>query len=174
MSINREYPDGYVDDYEQFKKDLNVAKETELNVTQRLVKALENKGFTAEYTFNDDYKFDVKLTLYKDGIFYKSVTIEIKEDFRCYETGNVGLEFECRGKPSGISTSQADWYIYVIHIPTHSVIHRLMKTDTLKEMIKNKDYFRIVNGGGDGNSKNYLFKLQKFIDNSIDAFTFEK
>jgi len=36
--------------------------------------------------------------------------VEVKSDERCRETGHVFVEFSSRGKPSGISTTTADWW----------------------------------------------------------------
>lgn len=92
----------------------------------------------------------------------KIFTFEVKEDFTCAHTGNVGIEFECRGKPSGIAVSKADFYIYKIHT-ANGVKFYLFKTKQLKSMIADKKYFRIVNGGDKGsNSMNCLFKYDVF------------
>jgi hypothetical protein len=140
-----------------FKKDLPIARKTE----QEVAKLLE-KVYDAEIMhFGNTNKYDI-FTVIK-GKPYK---FEVKEDFTCKKTGNVGLEFECRGKPSGIQTSEADYYIYKIHTKDDGIHFYLFKTTTLKNMIMEKDYFRIVNGGDEGsNSMNYLFKYETFIRN---------
>jgi hypothetical protein len=92
----------------------------------------------------------------------KVFTFEIKEDFTCERTGNIGVEFECRGRPSGIAVSKADFYIYKIHSKYGIKIY-LYKTNQLKGMIADKKYFRVVNGGDVGSgSMNYLFKYDTF------------
>jgi hypothetical protein len=40
------------------------------------------------------------------------VTIEVKSDKGAWKTGNVFVEYEYRGKPSGISTSEADYWAF--------------------------------------------------------------
>lgn len=42
-------------------------------------------------------------------------TVEVKRDFRVGDTGNVLIEYGTAwsGKPSGILTSEADWYAFV-------------------------------------------------------------
>lgn len=92
----------------------------------------------------------------------KIFTFEVKEDFTCERTGNVGIEFECRGKPSGISVSKADFYIYKVHT-SNGVKVFIFKTAQLKNMIANELYFRVVNGGDIGSgSMNYLFTYDTF------------
>lgn len=141
-----------------FKKDFPIAKMTEQEVASILKKKYSAKiiefGKTIEYDIiaevnNKEYKF------------------EVKEDFTCQRTGNVGLEFECRGKPSGIQASKADFYIYKIHTKHDGICFYLCSTKTLKKMIEEKEYFIIVNGGDKGsNSMNYLFKYETFIRNA--------
>jgi len=141
-----------------FKKDLPIAVETEKEVA----KILEEKYNANILEFSHTNKYDILAEIKN-----KKYTFEVKEDFTCEKTGNVGLEFRCRGKPSGIQTSQADFYIYKIHAQDGSIGFYLSKTSTLKKMIDDKKYFRIVNGGDVGsNSMNYLFKYETFINNA--------
>ena len=111
-----------------FKKDFPIAVETEKEVAKIL-----EKIYTANILeFSHTNKYDILAEIKN-----KKFTFEVKEDFTCEKTGNVGLEFECRGKPSGIQTSQADFYIYKIHAPDGSIGFYLCRTDTLKRMIEN-------------------------------------
>jgi hypothetical protein len=141
-----------------FDKDLPIAQATEKQVANFLVEK-------ADMTFvhdNDDNAYDLMMKT-KDG---KNVTIEVKEDFSCQRTGNVGVEYECRGKPSGISVSKANAYLYKVHEPSGRIGLYVIATKNLKKMIAEEQYFRIVNGGDPGsNSMNYLFKLNVFKNN---------
>jgi len=141
-----------------FRKDLPIAQETEREVA----KILSDKG--AEIIeFNNDNKYDIKIK-WKG----QEKTVEVKEDFTCQRTGNVGLEFSCRGKDSGIACSKADFYVYKIHEPGNTIHIYMMKTADLKKLIENKFYHRIVNGGDPGsNSINYLFFLKYIKQISI-------
>jgi len=137
-----------------FSKDLPVAKKTEQEVAE-LLKTL----YKAEITkFCNSSKFDILAKIEE-----KEYSFEVKEDFMSWKTGNVALEFECRGKPSGILTSEANFYIYKIH-GKNGIHFYLFKTKTLKEMVEKKEFHRIVSGGDEGsNSMNYLFKYENFI-----------
>jgi hypothetical protein len=144
-----------------FKKDHKIAVKTEQFIADLIMKA--NKGKIKSIQINDDNRYDLGI-LTLGGEFIK---VEIKEDFTCQETGNVGVEFECRGKASGIAVSQADLYCYRIHEPNGDISIRLIETKALKNLIRQSKYHRIVTGGDEGsNSKNYLFKLSVFKDNS--------
>lgn len=139
-----------------FRKDLPIARKTEQEVAGILEKAYGLKIHTAN---NKDNRYDI-LGENKLG---SKFTFEVKEDFTCERTGNVGLEFECRGKPSGIAVSQAEFYIYKLHTPKDGIEFYLFNTNFLKRMVEEERYFRIVNGGDEGsNSMNYLFKLDVF------------
>ena len=141
-----------------FWDDLPIAQETEKEVAD----ILSEKGATIK-SFNNDNKYDILMD-YKG----KEITVEVKEDFTCERTGNVGLEFSCRGKDSGIACSRADFYVYKVHQPDHQIHFYMMKTGDLKGLIAHKFYKRIVNGGDVGsNSMNYLFDLKYIKQISI-------
>jgi hypothetical protein len=63
-----------------------------------------------------EHRFDINLAEGKltEGnikkLFSGEEAIEVKRDFKISETGNVAVEFECRGKPSGIAVTKSDWY----------------------------------------------------------------
>lgn len=136
-----------------YNTDKPIADNTEKEVAD-ILRVIYN-AVILEYGHTNAYDIKTKV----NG---KIFTFEVKEDFTCERTGNVGLEFECRGKPSGIGVSKADFYIYKIH-SKHGIKFYLYKTSQLKNMIANKYYFRIVNGGDVGsNSMNYLFEYDTF------------
>jgi hypothetical protein len=133
--------------------DKPIANKTETQVAD-ILRATYN-AVILEYGHTN--KYDIKARV--NG---KIFTFEIKEDFTCERTGNVGVEFECRGKPSGIAVSKADFYVYKIHSKAGIKVY-IYKTSQLKAMIANKLYFKIVNGGDVGsNSMNYLFRYETF------------
>jgi hypothetical protein len=130
---------------------LAVATDTELEIAN----LLESKYDFKILEHSHDNRYDL-LAERPDG---KKYSFEIKADFTHARTGNIGVEFECRGKASSIAVSKADFYIYKIHNYDGTAGIYLLKTETLKKMISDKKYFRIVNGGDTGsNSMNYLLK----------------
>jgi hypothetical protein len=138
-----------------FKKDLPIAKKTEKEVARLLENIYDAEILEDE---NPTKAYDI-LAIIKG----KTYTFEVKEDFTCEKTGNVGMEFSCRGKPSGIQVTGAIFYIYKIHTD-HGIYFWLYTTSRLRQMVKNGEYFRIVNGGDKGsNSLNYLFRYNIFI-----------
>lgn len=141
-----------------FDKDFPIARKTEKQIAKFLVEKLSME-FVDECN-NADYDIRMKMS---DG---KIFTIEIKEDFSCKRTGNVGVEFSSWGRDSGIAISKADLYMYKVHQPNGKIGLYAINTKKLKKMIADEKYFRIVTGGDVGsNSMNYLFKLAVIQEN---------
>lgn len=141
-----------------FSQDWKVARQTEKEVARWLEK---NRGMTL-LDECDNNEYDIRMRT-PGGI---SVKIEVKEDFTCEKTGNIGLEYECRGRPSGIAVTHASMYIYKVHRPDGKKGLYAVPVDVLKGMVDNKQYHRIVSGGDPGsNSMNYLFKLEEIEKN---------
>lgn len=106
----------------------------------------------------------------KTGRKYAPLNVEVKEDQKCHHTGNVGLEFMCSGKPSGIETTKADFYVYHIHTPETQEISLLLSVKDLKTAIQNKRYKYIrptVRDGEDRPAHNYIFGLPVFKDIAV-------
>ena len=144
-----------------FNKDFPIARKTEKQIAQFLIDKL-NMEFIDECD-NSDY--DIKMRT-ADG---KQFSVEIKEDFSCERTGNIGVEIESWGRKSGIAVSKATLYLYKIHEPSGRKSMYVIPTTKLKRMIKDKLWHREVIGGDPGsNSRNFLFKLDVVKSN----FTF--
>ena len=143
-----------------FDEDLPIAK-----VTEREVANILETTFNATILgYGNTNTWDIHARMSNGGERF----FEVKEDFSCEKTGNVGLEFECRGKPSGIAVSKADYYIYKIHTKYWGIRYLLHSTQALKNMIEHRLYFRIVNGGDKGsNTMNYLFKYEIFVQHGF-------
>ncbi len=60
------------------------------------------------------------------------VTFEFKADFESARTGNVFVEFQDRGNPSGINITTADFHIFM------TVDFYQIPTATLKELVKGR------------------------------------
>ncbi len=142
-----------------FNKDLPIAKKTEKQIADFLVEKQDMTLIGTSDTIKNVSRsdFDVRMKFNKSE---KIVDIEIKEDFTCARTGNIGVECESWGRPSGIAISKADFYLYKVHMPDGKKGVYIIQTNKLKEMIADKLYHRIVVGGDEGSySKNYLFRL---------------
>jgi hypothetical protein len=113
--------------------------------------------------FCSDFQYDLKLGQIKEkelAQIFSNKTIEVKTDLKAEETGRVYVEYESRGKASGIATTKADYYCFVIN--NYSYI--LIKTEKLKEKCRAYLNTDLDKKGGDNNtSKGILLPLLQLI-----------
>ena len=67
--------------------------------------------------YNNDFKYDLKvgnMGEHELANILQNKTIEVKTDLLTHKTGNVFIEYQSRNKPSGIATSQADYYAIIV------------------------------------------------------------
>ena len=77
------------------------------------------------------------------------------------DTGNIFIEFSCRGKDSGIKVTEADWFVYYFKFLGELW---MIKVQDLKKLI-DENNFRVGVGGDPGsNSSGYLIPKNKFRD----------
>lgn len=66
---------------------------------------------------NNDFKYDLKIGQEGESIIARlltDATVEVKTDWIAARTGNVFIEYESRGKLSGLATTQAKFWAYII------------------------------------------------------------
>jgi len=91
--------------------------------------------------------------------------IEVKTERDWWEkTGNIALEYECNGKPSGISATQSDYWIHILAKGDKNHCMLVFEVQRLKKIIdKYKDtYTRMVGDGG--RSKCVILPIKKLFD----------
>tara|TARA_R100001440_G_scaffold18241_5_gene30738 strand:- start:1391 stop:1891 length:501 start_codon:yes stop_codon:yes gene_type:complete len=108
------------------------------------------------------------------------VFFEVKTDEYCkesFDSGNMAIEIECKKKPSGISCTEADVFVYYYY---HLSINNLwmIKVDELKSLIK-KEYadgkIKTIYGGDNNQSKMILLKRNKYKEHFfVDTITKHK
>jgi hypothetical protein len=117
-----------------------------------------------------DYTWDFKIDFENSGV----QTFESKTDVYCIpfskvngkvikgrDTGNIFIEFSCRGKDSGIKVTEADWFVYYFKFLGELW---MIKVQDLKKLI-DENNFKIGVGGDPGsNSSGYLIPRMKFRD----------
>jgi hypothetical protein len=136
-----------------FNKDLVIGEKGETVVA----KDLESMGGKL-ITDNKNNSHD--LLIEKDN---KKIKYEIKTDDWCKpnrDRGNMFVEFECRGKKSGIEVTTADWFVnYFLHLKEIWYI----KTEDLKQLIKDNDFFQTFDSGDkNSNTRGYLIPREKY------------
>jgi hypothetical protein len=91
-------------------------------------------------------------------------SIEAKEDKLANATGNFFIEYESRGKPSGIATTQADVWFYTI---SESAGGLFLYTKELKEIVEFLKPTHTRLGGDDNTSKGILISFTDFFKVNI-------
>lgn len=113
--------------------------------------------------YNSDFKYDLKVGQAKEeelGKIFDSKKIEVKYDLKALKTGNVFVEYESRNKPSGIATTQSDYYCFCFGKTYH-----IIETSDLKDLCRkyvNTD--RNVKGGDNDTSKGVLLPIKELFN----------
>ncbi len=100
--------------------------------------------------FNNDKYYDF---LTSDNTKY-----EVKTEPSSLKTNNFFIEFKAYGIPSGITTTEADYYIIC-----DTITYYLIDTNKLKVLVKNKKIITTK----DNLTLGFLIKAQIIKDNSI-------
>jgi hypothetical protein len=98
--------------------------------------------------------------------------IEIKSEKDIWQkSGNLCIEYESYGKPSGIKATESDYWFHNLCIGDDIYATIVFRTDTLRKIIDSLDYVKTVSGGDNYASKMYLLNIQKlFSSDVIKAF----
>jgi hypothetical protein len=86
-------------------------------------------------------------------------TFEVKADRMTERTGNIVIEYECNGKPSGITATKADFWAYFIH---NTGVYYMIHTDDIKRLIEEKKYTKTIRGGDGWRACMYVFPVSVF------------
>ena len=114
-----------------FNTDLKRSDEINTPIVCKILKKL---GYETVST-NDDNKHDIIIE--KNN---KTFHLELKEDLESEISGNVYVEYESYGKPSGILSTKADFYLYTVYYKQFSNIkghYKLLVTpvETLRKFL---------------------------------------
>lgn len=139
--------------HNNFYENLEFAQEGEYEVANLLVNKFKDFKIIE---FNNDNKCDIIAE-----VCGKRVLIEVKEDVRSSDTGNIVIECQSRGKPSGIHTTQADFWVFRVH-QDNEILNILFKIKDLKQSIRDRIFYnkrQMLHT----DSKNvlYFFKIDK-------------
>jgi hypothetical protein len=118
----------------------------------------------------DRKKFDIDLAYGKvreDMIqdMLQDKKIEVKSERDVWKrTGNIAIEYECYGKPSGINATEADYWFHNLCVGEDIYATLIFKTENLKKILDSLERKVSVNGGDHNASRMYLISLQKLFD----------
>ena len=117
--------------------------------------------------------FDIDLEFGKMGekftqqVFEGNSKVEVKTERDIWEkTGNIAIEMRCKGKPSGISTTESDVWIHLLSVNNVIKGGFLFKVDQLKALIKKRHEgggLKIVMGGDDNASQMALLPIKELF-----------
>lgn len=99
---------------------------------------------------NNDFRYDLKIGQIKESELaeiFNSKTVEVKYDLQAMKTKNVFVEYRSREKPSGISTSLADYYCFCFGDTFHLIGLKILKEKCRKYLKTDRD-----KQGGDSNT----------------------
>jgi len=126
---------------------------------------------------NNNFKYDLEFGQIRENRIADLLLnerIEVKTERGTWSrTGNIAIEFECRGKPSGIATTQASYWFHILEIDGVDYCSLLFKTDVLKKAIKSTKNYRIVNGGDDNLSRMVLVPIKELFELSTVVGSFD-
>ena len=121
----------------------------------------------------DRKKFDIDLAygevreqMIADMLTGKKIEVKSERDL-WVNTGNIAIEYECYGKPSGIAATESDYWFHNLCIGNRTFATLVFDVPSLKRIIDNLDYKRTVSGGDNYASKMYLLNIQKLFSTDV-------
>ena len=126
-----------------------------------------------EPTIEDRKKFDLDLEygkvrekLVADMLQGKKIEVKSERD-KWQKTGNIAIEYESYGKPSGINATEADYWFHNLCVGDDIFCTLVFNVKNLKKLIDNLDYKKSVSGGDHKASKMYLLNIQKLFSSDV-------
>jgi hypothetical protein len=134
-------------------------------------------GQTPTKKFNNDKRFDVDLAygqMHEERVvaMLENKKIEVKTERGMWaKTGNIAIEFESYGKPSGIASTEADYWFHNLAINDTVYATLMFDVDVLRTLVEELDDHKVVKGGDNWASKMYLVNLSKlFSTDTVKVF----
>ena len=124
-------------------------------------------------TKKDRKKFDIDLqygTIKEEKIIdmFVNKKIEVKSERGMWmKTGNICIEYESYGKPSGIITTEADFWFHNLCIDDNIFCTLIFDIPKLKQLIYKLDFKKSVSGGDHKASRMWLVNIQKLFTSDV-------
>jgi len=114
--------------------------------------------------FDVDLEFGQTWEKHIDEMFSGAKTCEIKTERDTWaKTGNICIEVQSYGKPSGLASTEAEMWVQNLVKDGELVCSLVFNTDKLKEIVKEMNT-RTVMGGDNYASKLHLVSLKKLME----------
>ena len=117
---------------------------------------------------NYNFEYDLEFGHEGEGIIadmFENKKIEVKRDNWVGRTGNIAIEYKSRGKPSGIATTQADYWIIMFSKEYEDKFMFIIETQKLKEVTKKYFNKGSIKKMGDSNTSSAVLIPIKEINN---------
>ncbi len=105
---------------------------------------LKNNKFDIDLKYGQEREQRLASILDKDK---NKIEVKTERDW-WFKTGNIAIEIECNGKPSGIMATKADYWVHILAEGDKDYCRLIFDTRTIKRLAKK--YIGTLKNGGDG------------------------
>jgi|TARA_Y100001937_G_scaffold114517_1_gene164334 hypothetical protein len=118
-------------------------------------------------------KFDLDLKygqIREDKIaeMFTDKKIEVKSERGMWmKTGNICIEYQSYGKPSGIANTEADYWFHNLCIGDDIFCTLIFDVPKLKKLIEKLDFKKSVSGGDHNASRMWLVNIRKLFTSDV-------
>ena len=116
---------------------------------------------------NSDFSHDLVVGKLGERVvdkMYEGDRVEVKsEQDQWKNTGNVFVEFWCRGGVSGIAKTKSKWWITNFYYKGEFQFNIAIQTDKLRKMVMEEGKYITVRGGDSNTSKGFLVPIEDLI-----------
>ena len=105
---------------------------------------MKNTKFDIDLKYGQDREKKLASILDKDK---NKIEVKTERDW-WFKTGNIAIEVECNGKPSGIMATKADYWVHILAEGDKDYCRLIFDTRTIKRLAKK--YIGTLKNGGDG------------------------
>lgn len=132
---------------------------------------MEKLGLTP--TKENRKKFDIDLAygqVREEAVYdmLQNKKIEVKSERGVwFNSGNIAIEYESWGKPSGINATESDVWWHNLCLGDKIYASIVFDVDVLKNIVSQLDKIKSVRGGDKNASKMYLLNLQRLFSTDV-------
>ena len=123
----------------------------------------KSKNLKGMRKFDVDLEFGQQWEKHIDEVFSGATQCEVKtERDKWASTGNICIEIESYGKPSGLTSTEAGVWVHNLVKDNELCCSLMFSTDKLRKVMEEMKPFTVM--GGDNNaSKLYLVSIEKLM-----------
>jgi hypothetical protein len=118
--------------------------------------------------YNSDFRYDLEIGKEGERIvhdIFVNKKLEVKRDSWVGRSGNIAIEFKSRNKPSGIVTTEADYWVFVFSREYEDKVILIVETQKLKNVAREYAKKGSIKEMGDDNTSMAVLIPIKEISN---------